>query len=224
MGGGDSQIKCELALLKAAIKGEYEYYHLLSGQDLPIKSQEEILAFFDENFGNNYIKVDWKAMDDGYHIDRVQKYYFFQNMISRREGHWIGLLRRINRFSVFLQEYFNIDRLQNCSKKIYKGTNWFSITHEMALLVLSEERFIRKHCYRAFCADEIFLQTVAMNSHLLNTIIDEDLRCIDWTRGNPYTYREDDYVFLMNSKCLFARKFSDNIDPKIVQKIANNLL
>lgn len=46
--GGYSQIACELGLLNAAVdKGRYTYYHLLSGQDLPIKSQDRIHSFFD---------------------------------------------------------------------------------------------------------------------------------------------------------------------------------
>ena len=37
--GGYSQIRSELILLEAAVgHGHYDYYHLISGQDLPIQS------------------------------------------------------------------------------------------------------------------------------------------------------------------------------------------
>ncbi|EGS8310725.1 hypothetical protein QDE85_003086, partial [Enterococcus faecalis] len=36
--GAYSQIECELALLKAAVKRNYNYYHLISGLDFPLKS------------------------------------------------------------------------------------------------------------------------------------------------------------------------------------------
>ena len=42
--GSYSQINCEMVLLKEAVKTEHVYYHLLSGMDLPIKSQNEIFA------------------------------------------------------------------------------------------------------------------------------------------------------------------------------------
>ncbi|MDE5870238.1 MAG: beta-1,6-N-acetylglucosaminyltransferase, partial [Muribaculaceae bacterium] len=46
--GGVSIMRSEIALLKAAVNADtYDYYHLLSGMDLPIKSQETIHAFFD---------------------------------------------------------------------------------------------------------------------------------------------------------------------------------
>lgn len=42
-----SQVQCELFLLRNAVnKGEFAYYHLLSGMDFPIKSQEYIHDFF----------------------------------------------------------------------------------------------------------------------------------------------------------------------------------
>lgn len=44
--GGHSQIECELNLLKASVPNHYEYYHLLSGLDLPLKTQAEIHSFF----------------------------------------------------------------------------------------------------------------------------------------------------------------------------------
>ena len=52
---GVEQVKCELSLLKCAIQnGPYKYYHLLSGHDLPIKSQEEIHRYFEMN-EKNYV-------------------------------------------------------------------------------------------------------------------------------------------------------------------------
>ena len=47
--GSYSQIHCEMVLLKEAVKQEHAYYHLLSGMDLPIKSQNEIHAFFEKH-------------------------------------------------------------------------------------------------------------------------------------------------------------------------------
>ena len=46
-GGG---VNAELLLLKKAVSvGSYQHYHLLSGADLPIKTQEQIVSFFEAN-------------------------------------------------------------------------------------------------------------------------------------------------------------------------------
>ena len=50
--GDYSQIATELALLELSTNvGKYDYYHLLSGEDLPVKSQDYIHYFFEQNRG-----------------------------------------------------------------------------------------------------------------------------------------------------------------------------
>ena len=44
--GGDSLMKAEMRLLTEATKTPHQYYHLISGLDLPLKTQDEIHAFF----------------------------------------------------------------------------------------------------------------------------------------------------------------------------------
>lgn len=49
------------------------------------------------------------------------------------------------------------------------------------------------------------------------------LRYIDWTRGNPYVWKIEDYNRLINSDYLFARKFDEKISKNIIDKIYNTL-
>ena len=53
--GGYSQIRSELILFQSAWEHGYEYYHLISGVDLPIKTQDEIHEFFREHYGKEFI-------------------------------------------------------------------------------------------------------------------------------------------------------------------------
>lgn len=44
--GGYSEVRCELQMLQTAISvGHHDYYHLLSGSDLPLRPVQEINAF-----------------------------------------------------------------------------------------------------------------------------------------------------------------------------------
>ena len=48
------------------------------------------------------------------------------------------------------------------------------------------------------------------------------MRLVDWKRGangSPYTFRIEDYLMLIHSHALFARKFSESIDKEIIDKI-----
>lgn len=219
--GGDSLIHCTLKLLELASARGYQYYHLLSGSDLPLKSQDEIHAFFDAHNGQNFMSFDYKAMNEGTIQKRVSQYHLLQNVIGRSSGHIIALVRILEERGLQIQRLLRIDRTKTVNLTFYKGAEWFSITHDMVLEILKEKTFIQKYCYKSLCADEIFIQTIAMNSNLVHTIVNDDLRFIDWNRGSPYTYRMCDFDLLMGSNKLFARKFNSSIDVQVIDKIVD---
>ena len=77
--GGYSQIECELKLLKQAVNTErYNYYHLISGQDLPLKTNKEIDDFFKKNEGKEFIRIQSPVFE---FEDRVMYYYPIQKNI-----------------------------------------------------------------------------------------------------------------------------------------------
>ena len=110
-----------------------------------------------------------------------------------------------------------------------KGTNWFDITDGLARYVLSQKDTIRKMYRSTCCADEIFLQTIVMNSRFVNTLtpyaFDDDFRAccryIDWKRGNPYTFGNGDFDELASAgpDHLFARKFDYSAAPEVVDRL-----
>ena len=50
-----------------------------------------------------------------------------------------------------------------------------------------------------------------------------NLRKIDWERGGPYTWQDDDYDELVNSDAMFARKFSMRQTPELIKKLTKDL-
>lgn len=215
--GGHSQISCELNLLKAATANNYQYYHLLSGVDLPLKTQNDIHDFFDRNYPSNYIRFDKTANETGNFLPRISNYHFLQDVIGRNSGLWIAILEKIEVYSLALQNKLKMHRKQYI--QAYKGTNWFSITHDLANYVIEQEKLIKKQFYFSICADEVFLHSIAMASPYRNSIINDSLRATDWCRGNPYVYRQEDVKDLLLSTNLFARKFDMNIDCAAIDDI-----
>ena len=228
--GGSSQIKCELIMLKSAIKKKYDYYHLLSGVDLPIKPMEQIHRFFEINSGKELVQMCSKEIMEKCEIlERISTYHIFQNILGRSKNKI--LLKKIKNNFIRLQKHFNINRWKNRIDDIGYGANWFSITHSLAETILSKSNYIRKHFKYTLCADEVFLQTMVNKLHFRNNIFVYDkkhpgsnldiMRFIDWKRGNPYVFRSNDFEQLTSSPCLFARKFDINIDKEIIDKIFN---
>ncbi len=213
--GDYSQIRCELELLKAAVPGNYDYYHLISGVDLPLKTQEELHRFFDMHSGSQFIHFAPDETAEKYAF-RVLQYHFPRNVTSKNKLLWLWA-KGIN---------FLLRRLQNLlrfrrpmAEKIACGSNWFSITGDLAEYVVSREDWVEKHFRFSFCADELFLQTIVRNSPFYEKVFDpvpktfEEscggcLRLIDWNRGRPWVYRREDFDLLTGSDLFFARKFS----------------
>lgn len=48
-------------------------------------------------------------------------------------------------------------------------------------------------------------------------------RYIDWNRGSPYVFRQVDFNALKSSEYLFARKFMEKKDKKIIDSLYSYL-
>ena len=87
----------------------------------------------------------------------------------------------------------------------------------------------RKYFYKSFCPSEFFIQTILYNLELKNNIYDmKDANngaqgYIDWNRGSPYVFRQDDFNALKLSEYLFARKFMETKDKNIIDSLYSYL-
>ena len=224
--GDFSQIECELSLLEAASKKEYDYVHLLSGVDFPIKSHEYIVDFFSRNKGAEFVHFECDGYPE-YDKCKIQYWYMLQKKVGKKKS-INSIIAAIQRISILFQMLIGIDRTKN-QIKFFKGANWFSITGECALYVVKQKELIEKLFKHTLCGDEFFLQTIIMNSEYKDRLWIKDkkddyegcLRMIDWKRGNPYVFRIEDAEELIESKCLFARKFDLNVDKMIIDKLSH---
>lgn len=230
--GTYSQIESELVLLREATKKEYDYYHLISGCDIPLFTKKDFLNFFEDNKGMEFVEFSPEEVAiENKVINRVKYYYIFMNSI--RNTHTI--LRKPQTFmrETFLkfQKVLNVNRIGNQQFKY--GSNWFDITHDFAEYVIESQKWIEKYFKLSCCGDELFLQTLLFNSKFSkNNYYDlpkEERkiqlgRYVDWQRGNPYTFLEEDYEEIINiHSSFFIRKFDYRKDSKIVDRLFQNL-
>lgn len=220
--GDISQVEVEYLLLEtAAAKEKYAYYHLLSGADLPIQSQEYIHRFFQHHNGKEFIGF-WQTPAHLKDLDRkISRYYFFTK--HRRPGEkWHELTTPLYNISLILQKIIGIHRKQEVA--FQKGPQWFSITDDFCHYLIGQKEAVLQRMNHTLCPDEIFVQTVIWNSPFKDRLFNLDdenigsMRLIDWKRGNPYVWTSHDYSELAQSDKLFARKFSSQ-DAAIIEKI-----
>ncbi len=220
--GGYSVTKATCLLLKAAVPREYAYYHLISGVDLPLKTQDELHTFFQENQGKEFIAFDL-VQDERLIENRLRWYRFLWDHIGQRREWYISILRAAEKCSLGCQWLLRINRIPS-GVRFCKGPNWFSITHGLACYIVDHEALIQKHFRYTTCSDEIFVQWLASTSPYRQNIINDCKRHVDWERGNPYTFTREDFGLLCASDCLFARKFDERTDMQIIQQLYGHLM
>ena len=226
-----SLTEAELFLLETAVsKGPYQYYHLLSGADLPIKPQSYILDFFDKHDGKEFVEyqVPGKFLDKPYY-DRI-RYYHVLSKYYRIPGRLGKVLSygaiAIEYFCIFWQYLFRIDRIGD-DIAFARGSQWFDITDDLARYVVGQREDILKRFKMTRASDESFLPLIVHNSHFrerlflktFNGDMRANMRFIDWQRGDPYLFKDGDFEELMASELLFARKFDQRKYPGVVKKI-----
>lgn len=218
--------EAELELLRAAAPGRYDYYHLLSGVDVPVKSRAYIEEYFTRAPGTNYVNFLAPEISRA-DLYRVMFYYPMQRYNIRKPA----VRRALRNFSAAVQLGFGVDRTRRLPDgfAFQKGAQWFSITHALAAYLLEKESEIRGIFSDTYCPDEMFVQTEIINSPFRDTLPENAfcndyascLRYVDWERGNPYTFTDADLAELLSTPetALFARKFDYRSNPAVVDAL-----
>ena len=219
--GDVSQIESELLLFQEAVHGSYAYYHLLSGVDMPLKSQDYIHRFFALHSGKEFIGYCQK--DECPEIDRrVKQYHLFPRHFRATKG-VLGFIRTALRY-LFLRIQYILGIRRNSSTVFKKGTNWVSVSQEFVVYLLQHKEEILKNYQHTYCADEIFLQTLCWYSPFRKKLFDANdeshgcMRLVGWKNSQIKDWEEKDYDLLISSEALFARKFNSK-HLKVVDRL-----
>lgn len=216
--GDLSVVEAEYALLKvAALNGPYEYYHLLSGVDLPLKSQDYIHEFCARNSGKEFIGFSTYDYASELFV-KANLWHLFPHDFKN-----VSLIKHILRTGYLkVQKLLHITRNKTLTMK--KGTQWVSVTDGFIRMLLASEQYVMKSFSHTFCPDEIYKQTLCWNSEFKNNVYDltdegnGSMRAIGWKDGQLLDWRPSDYDELKDSSAMFARKFNSR-DMEFVRRI-----
>ena len=249
-------IWCGIGLVKATINtlnqivkdGRKGYCILLSGQDYPIKDNNNIKAFLSKNYGINFIETFNLPTDNWFHngMDRINNYKF---NLSNKRSHFIIMP------TIFQLEFYSLKTFKSILKLIINnkflfiynvfkkrkhpdnispkgGSAWWGLSIETVKNVIifleKNPEFLTYHKY-TFNPDEIFFQTIV--SHLNEKtpeLMANSLTFVDWERedsiGAP-NLRIEDFNKIINQQenILFARKFEYENDSEILSKLDSHL-
>lgn len=225
--GSHNTLLAVLELLKAANADGSDYNILISGQDLPIKSNKEIISFITNNY-RDYLHHfplpdnQW-GFDGG--INRVDLFwetkYNAKNFIEK----WMHIPYR-GLFAMIRKAQKTLHLKRRIPFDLYGGSFSLNFTKEATNYILNliaeNPWFLRRFKYTR-CADEIFFNTLllAFDYPGKGDIINDDIRFADWKSGPAYpkVLTIDDFERCINATQIFGRKFDEQTDAEIIDKI-----
>lgn len=219
---GYSMVNATLRLLDAATRHAppFDRYVLLSGDDYPVRPDAEILEHYrgsaESWIGHAVLRPE---TDDQFrHLAKVSYPDFV--LFNSRWGKRSPLRRRIQKR--VLRACFAWVRKPDPGVTVYRGSQWWSLTHEMAVFCLA---YLSDPANRAFVrffkltagSDELVFQTLLLNSRFAGSCRSSPvagaslyscLHYIDWSphREEPAHLSLADLPAITASGYLFARK------------------
>lgn len=179
---------------------DFDYVNLLSGADYPLQSPSVIHDFFARNTGKNFMEYYSVLNEWTEAVPRLTKYhltnYNFPGKYLAQE--WMNRLLPARTMPAGLEP---VGRSQ-----------WMSLTLgavRYILEYLNGHPAVVKFFKLSWAPDEIIFQTILYNSPFRTSLVNDNLRYIDWSKGqaSPKVLTEDDLERMEASGKLFARKF-----------------
>lgn len=224
-----SSIKATLALIKKASENnQYDRFILLQGLDYPLVSNSQMISFFEENAGVEYIRAcKITGSNDIYHSKKCECYWFYEqpNFIKK------AINKITNTIPIRLRRGYIKD---NGRYDIYWGSAQWALTGDCIKYIMD---FVKTHpkfndyFKYVFAPDETYFQTIVFNSIISENTFSsgaepEKRGLTNWRNLHYFEYGnsikifdENDYETLVNSGCLFFRKATTEKSTSLLDKI-----
>jgi len=220
----------------------FDYLINLSGQDYPIKTNVQIREKLSERADASYIwyfelpfvgthptkgivcqklnRIEqWHVRLEGRYLNFPLSRQKYRKIFSvKRSFLWLGINLMLPKKRPFIKNYTP-----------YGGGQWWCLSRKHAEYVYKYVKENKKqYAYFKYTniPDEIFFQTVLLNSPHKNEIVNDDLRLLYFAgdSSHPIIYKTDDYPIIADSAQLFARKFDTTKDELVLDLIDKHLL
>jgi len=224
--GGFNHLQAILLLVQQALESGMEYCHLITGQDYPVQRPEYFACQLSK--GKNYMEFFSLPTSNWLHggLDRLVFYHFY-DVFDRKT--YPG--KKAIKILKSLQKMLPVRRKLPNGIRLYGGGTYWSLDRACLEYVMEyiqrRPAFLDRFRY-TFCAEEIFFQTVLLNSPLRDFIVNDHRRYICWEGRHgslPAILDVSDFEKITHSNALFARKIAypesselvDLVDRKVHQ-------
>lgn len=216
--GSSKHLLAVLDLLQMAFESnKYDYYHIITGQDFWASNPSQFDKILSHR--NIYMDVFELSRENWWHggLD-ILRYKTLSNICDVRHV----FPKVINKLYMYVQYIFKLGKSLP-SYALYGGSLYCSLPDYAVKEVLTSnisKDLIKRLC-NTTCGEEIFFQTVLMNSPVYKKVMNNQLRYIDWkVQNGPKVLDESDFLKWKGKGYLFCRKIN-NVE---VSRYISNIL
>jgi len=195
---------------------KYDYVHLMSGQDYPIKSSSDIHDFFVANNGKEFLQFEHFDEWASESYPRIREYHLTNyNFPGRYYFQWLMNKVLPVRKSPLPMEYYGSSMFWALSS---------SCLQYIIDLMQDNARF-RRFMQLTWGSDEFIFQTLVLNSSFKNNVINNNLLFLDRDKGasHPNILTSNHSQKLLQTDKLFARKFDLAKDKLVLDSIDRHI-
>jgi hypothetical protein len=218
--GGFSQVEATLNSLRQIVRDvpQFDKVVFLSAQDFPLLPNAGLKQELARVAGRELI--DSNPIRAGGWPVAFRYQYFYREGSGRVQRLACSLVNRALRMC-------NITRRLPRGLAPYGGSQWWALSRPCLLAVLDRverEPDISRFFRTVLCADELFFQTLVMNSPFHDKVLPHNFRYIQWPEQgsrNPKVLQEADFERIRASDAHFCRKLDSKLSagllPRLVQ-------
>lgn len=217
---GYSMVEALVCGMRQALNSGHSYDCIthLSGQCLPLKPVQELCNYYKANKGKILLSCSPAPNAWWDQARRRTENYHFHQFNFRGKYRLGNVVSRL------------LPKRKSPGLELYGGPQgaYWTITPGAAQYVcdvLQTNRKVIRFFQYVWGPDEIVVNSLIMNSPFRSQVINRNDRYIDWSGGggHPKTLTTEDFDRIINSRCLFARKFDMDTDPNVVELLENYL-
>ncbi|XP_048411257.1 xylosyltransferase 2 isoform X2 [Stegostoma tigrinum] len=224
--GGASLLKMYLQCMKDLLEmtdWDWDYFINLSATDYPTRTNDELVGFLSRYREKNFLK------SHGRDNARFIKKQGLDRIFHECDNHMWRLGDR------HIPEGIIVDG----------GSDWFALTHKFVAYVVSTQdelvTQLKRFYWYTLLPAESFFHTVLENSHMCETLVDNNLRVTNWNRKlgckcqykhivdwcgcSPNDFKPQDFIRLqqMTRPTFFARKFESSVNQEVIDILDSHL-
>uniref|UniRef100_A0A8D0CNY3 Xylosyltransferase 2 n=1 Tax=Sander lucioperca TaxID=283035 RepID=A0A8D0CNY3_SANLU len=224
--GGASLLKaylCSMQDLLSMLDWKWDFFINLSATDFPTRTNDELVSFLSQQRDKNFLK------SHGRENARFIKKQGLDRLFHECDNHMWRLGERS------IPEGLEVSG----------GSDWFALTHRFVEYVINSQDALvsgLKQFYSyALLPAESFFHTVLGNSHMCDTLVDNNLRVTNWNRKlgckcqykhivdwcgcSPNDFKPQDLIRIqqLTRPTFFARKFESTVNQEALDILDTHL-